>query len=158
MCLSNQHPYRAALAVGVLEIAGDRNGIFATSAQPMLRQIAAPRIADQYLRAGGRMVPQKCERTLGGLALIEQISGQDDIVARLDRSAIAERISFAGFLLAEVAMGAIIYPIYGMWMWGGGWMAHLGISAHLGHGASLAARHRGRGQPGRGLPPRRVAL
>ena len=49
--------------------------------------------------------------------------------------AIAERISFAGFLLAEIAMGAIIYPIYGMWMWGGGWLAHLGISAHLGHGA-----------------------
>jgi len=49
--------------------------------------------------------------------------------------AIAERISFAGFLLAELAMGAVIYPIYGMWMWGGGWMAHLGTSMHLGHGA-----------------------
>jgi Amt family ammonium transporter len=49
--------------------------------------------------------------------------------------AIAERISFAGFLLAEIAMGAIIYPIYGMWMWGGGWLAHLGTSLHLGHGA-----------------------
>jgi Amt family ammonium transporter len=49
--------------------------------------------------------------------------------------AIAERISFAGFLLAEVAMGAIIYPIFGMWMWGGGWLAHLGTSLHLGHGA-----------------------
>src|SRR5207244_2654595 len=49
--------------------------------------------------------------------------------------AIAERISFAGFLLAEVAMGAVIYPIYGMWLWGGGWLAHLGTSLHLGHGA-----------------------
>ncbi len=49
--------------------------------------------------------------------------------------AIAERISFAGFLLAEIAMGAIIYPIYGNWLWGGGWMAHLGTSMHLGHGA-----------------------
>jgi Amt family ammonium transporter len=49
--------------------------------------------------------------------------------------AIAERISFAGFLLAEVAMGAVIYPIYGNWLWGGGWMAHLGTSLHLGHGA-----------------------
>src|SRR5436190_18915971 len=49
--------------------------------------------------------------------------------------AIAERISFAGFLLAEVAMGAVISPIYGMWVWGGGWMAHLGTSLHLGHGA-----------------------
>src|SRR5262249_38061822 len=49
--------------------------------------------------------------------------------------AIAERISFAGFLLAEVAMGAVIYPVYGMWVWGSGWMAHLGTSLHLGHGA-----------------------
>ena len=49
--------------------------------------------------------------------------------------AIAERVSFAGFLLAEVAMGAVIYPIYGMWMWGGGWLAHLGTSMHWGHGA-----------------------
>ena len=49
--------------------------------------------------------------------------------------AIAERISFAGFLVAEVAIGAVVYPIYGMWIWGGGWMAHLGTSLHLGHGA-----------------------
>ena len=42
--------------------------------------------------------------------------------------AIAERISFAGFLLAEIAMGAIIYPIYGNWVWGGGWLAKLGTS------------------------------
>jgi Amt family ammonium transporter len=49
--------------------------------------------------------------------------------------AIAERISFAGFILAELAMGAVIYPIYGMWLWGGGWLAHLGTSIHWGHGA-----------------------
>jgi Amt family ammonium transporter len=49
--------------------------------------------------------------------------------------AIAERVTFGAFLLAEVAMGAIIYPIYGMWIWGGGWMSQLGTSLHLGHGA-----------------------
>lgn len=49
--------------------------------------------------------------------------------------AIAERISFAGFILAEVAMGAVIYPIYGNWVWGGGFLAHLGQSLHMGHGA-----------------------
>ena len=49
--------------------------------------------------------------------------------------AIAERISFAGFILAEVAMGAVIYPIYGNWVWGGGFLAHLGQSLHWGHGA-----------------------
>src|SRR6202022_4316361 len=49
--------------------------------------------------------------------------------------AIAERISFAGFICAEIAMGAIIYPIYGNWMWGGGWLSQLGNSLDLGHGA-----------------------
>jgi Amt family ammonium transporter len=49
--------------------------------------------------------------------------------------AIAERISFAGFILAELAMGALIYPIYGNWVWGGGWLSQLGHSMNLGHGA-----------------------
>ena len=51
--------------------------------------------------------------------------------------AIAERISFAGFIFAEIAMGAIIYPIFGNWMWGGGWLSQLGSSSSLGlgHGA-----------------------
>jgi len=49
--------------------------------------------------------------------------------------AIAERITFAAFIFAEIAIGAIIYPVYGMWVWGGGWLAHLGSSLDLGHGA-----------------------
>ena len=49
--------------------------------------------------------------------------------------AIAERINFKTFLLAEIAMGALIYPVYGMWVWGGGWLAKLGDSMNLGHGA-----------------------
>jgi Amt family ammonium transporter len=49
--------------------------------------------------------------------------------------AIAERVSFAGFILAEIAMGAVIYPIYGNWMWGGGFLSQLGHSVHLGNGA-----------------------
>jgi Amt family ammonium transporter len=49
--------------------------------------------------------------------------------------AIAERISFAAFLLAEVSMGALIYPVFGNWVWGGGWLARLGVSWNLGHGA-----------------------
>ena len=49
--------------------------------------------------------------------------------------AIAERVSFAGFIVAEILMGALIYPIYGNWVWGGGWLAKIGSSMHLGHGA-----------------------
>jgi Amt family ammonium transporter len=49
--------------------------------------------------------------------------------------AIAERVSFAAFILAEIAMGAVIYPIYGNWIWGGGWLSQLGHSLNLGNGA-----------------------
>jgi Amt family ammonium transporter len=49
--------------------------------------------------------------------------------------AVAERITFAGLIVAELAIGAIIYPVFGNWVWGGGWLAHLGQTLHLGHGA-----------------------
>jgi Amt family ammonium transporter len=32
-------------------------------------------------------------------------------------------------------MAAVIYPVYGMWVWGGGWLSQLGHSMDLGHGA-----------------------
>jgi Amt family ammonium transporter len=49
--------------------------------------------------------------------------------------AIAERMSFAGLIAAELALGGLIYPLFGNWVWGGGWLAHLGQTFHLGHGA-----------------------
>ena len=48
--------------------------------------------------------------------------------------AICERITFGGFLLAELFIGALLYPIFGCWVWGGGWMSQLGSTMHLGHG------------------------
>ena len=49
--------------------------------------------------------------------------------------AIAERVSFAGLIVAELGIGVLIYPVIGNWVWGGGWLAHLGQTFHLGHGA-----------------------
>src|SRR5438477_379734 len=40
----------------------------------------------------------------------------------------------AGFALAEIFVGAFLYPIFGCWVWGGGWMSQLGSTMHLGHG------------------------
>jgi Amt family ammonium transporter len=48
--------------------------------------------------------------------------------------AICERITFGAFLMCELFMGAILYPIFGCWTWGGGWMSQLGTTAGLGHG------------------------
>jgi len=48
--------------------------------------------------------------------------------------AICERITFWAFLLCELFVGAIIYPIFGCWVWGGGWMSQWGTTLGLGHG------------------------
>jgi Amt family ammonium transporter len=48
--------------------------------------------------------------------------------------AICERITFWAFLLCELFMGALLYPIFGCWVWGGGWMSQLGTTMSLGHG------------------------
>jgi len=48
--------------------------------------------------------------------------------------AICERITFWAFLLCEIFIGGILYPIFGCWVWGGGWLSQVGTTLHLGHG------------------------
>jgi Amt family ammonium transporter len=48
--------------------------------------------------------------------------------------AICERITFWAFLVAELFMGAFLYPVFGCWVWGGGWLSQLGQSKGMGHG------------------------
>ncbi len=48
--------------------------------------------------------------------------------------AICERITFWAFLVCELFMGALLYPIFGCWVWGGGWMSQLGATMNFGHG------------------------
>jgi ammonium transporter, Amt family len=48
--------------------------------------------------------------------------------------AICERINFWAFILCELFVGAILYPTFGCWVWGGGWMSQLGQTMNLGHG------------------------
>jgi len=48
--------------------------------------------------------------------------------------AICERITFGAFVLCELFMGALLYPIFGCWVWGGGWLSQLGATMGLGHG------------------------
>src|ERR1700732_3064724 len=48
--------------------------------------------------------------------------------------AVCERITFWAFLLCELFIGAILYPISGCWAWGGGWLSQVGSTLNLGHG------------------------
>jgi ammonium transporter, Amt family len=58
-----------------------------------------------------------------------------DTTATIVTGACAERWSFKSFCLFSVIVGAFIYPVFGGWVWGGGWLAQLGYRAGLGHGA-----------------------
>ncbi|HEY8418392.1 MAG TPA: hypothetical protein VIK93_10220, partial [Limnochordales bacterium] len=40
---------------------------------------------------------------------------------------VAERVRFKAYLAFAVLMTAIIYPVVGHWVWGGGWLAQLGF-------------------------------
>lgn len=57
-----------------------------------------------------------------------------DTAATIVTGGMAERWKFSAFIPFGVFMGAIVYPIYGMWVWGGGWLATLGANYGLGHG------------------------
>jgi ammonium transporter, Amt family len=46
----------------------------------------------------------------------------------------AERWKYAAFGVSSIFMGAITYPIYGNWAWGGGWLSKLGANYGLGAG------------------------
>jgi len=48
--------------------------------------------------------------------------------------AICERITFGAFVVCEVFLSALLCPIFGCWVWGGGWLSQLGLTSGLGHG------------------------
>jgi ammonium transporter, Amt family len=58
-----------------------------------------------------------------------------DTAATIPTGAMAERWKFSAFVIYGVFMAAIVYPIYGNWVWGGGWLSALGRNIGLGHGA-----------------------
>ena len=46
----------------------------------------------------------------------------------------AERWKYLAFAVSSVFMGAITYPLFANWAWGGGWLSQLGTNFGLGHG------------------------
>ncbi len=57
-----------------------------------------------------------------------------DTAATIPTGAMAERWKFSAFLLYGAFMSMLLYPLYGNWVWGGGWLSSLGVHAGLGHG------------------------
>jgi Amt family ammonium transporter len=57
-----------------------------------------------------------------------------DTATTIVTGAAAERWKFAAFAISTFFLGAITYPLFGNWAWGGGWLSQLGANFGLGHG------------------------
>jgi Amt family ammonium transporter len=57
-----------------------------------------------------------------------------DTTATIPTGAMAERWKYSSFVIYGLLVGSIIYPLYGNWVWGGGWLSQLGANFGLGHG------------------------
>lgn len=57
-----------------------------------------------------------------------------DTTATIPTGALAERWKFTSFVIFSLLVAGFIYPLYGNWVWGGGWLAQLGTNYGLGHG------------------------
>lgn len=57
-----------------------------------------------------------------------------DTTATIPTGGAAERWKFSAFMIYGCFIGSVMYPIFGNWVWGGGWLAQLGTNFGLGHG------------------------
>jgi Amt family ammonium transporter len=57
-----------------------------------------------------------------------------DTTATIPTGACAERWKFSAFCLYGCFIGTVMYPVFGNWVWGGGWLSQLGVNFGLGHG------------------------
>lgn len=47
--------------------------------------------------------------------------------ATIVSGAMAERTKFSSYCLYSIAISAVVYPVSGHWIWGGGWLAQMGF-------------------------------
>ncbi|WP_088186539.1 ammonium transporter [Desulfosporosinus sp. FKA] len=57
-----------------------------------------------------------------------------DTAVTIPTGAQAERIKFSAVVIGSFFISMILYPIYGNWVWGGGWLSQIGSKWGLGHG------------------------
>jgi Amt family ammonium transporter len=57
-----------------------------------------------------------------------------DTAVTIPTGAMAERWKWSSFLVYGLYMSMFVYPLFGNWVWGGGWLADLGANFGLGHG------------------------
>jgi Amt family ammonium transporter len=58
-----------------------------------------------------------------------------DTTCTIPTGSMAERVKYSAIVVGSFFVSMIYYPIFGNWMWGGGWLSTLGKNFGLGHGA-----------------------
>lgn len=56
------------------------------------------------------------------------------VAAMLPASVLLQRERVTAAMVTAFFVGALVYPLPGNWLWGGGWLSHLGTSLSFGHG------------------------
>ena len=57
-----------------------------------------------------------------------------DTTVTIPTGSMAERIKYSAMVITGFFISMFLYPLFGNWVWGGGWMATLGSTFGLGHG------------------------
>ena len=57
-----------------------------------------------------------------------------DTAATIPTGAMAERWNFKSFFIYGFFVSILAYPLFGNWVWGGGWLAQMGQNFGMGHG------------------------
>jgi Amt family ammonium transporter len=57
-----------------------------------------------------------------------------DTTVTIPTGAVAERIKYSAIVITSFFISMFLYPLFGNWVWGGGWLATLGKNFGLGHG------------------------
>jgi Amt family ammonium transporter len=58
-----------------------------------------------------------------------------DTTCTIPTGSMAERVKYSAIVITSFFISMVFYPLYGNWVWGGGWLATLGTNFGLGHGA-----------------------
>jgi ammonium transporter, Amt family len=58
-----------------------------------------------------------------------------DTTCTIPTGALAERVKFSSVVIGSFFVSMVFYPLFGNWMWGGGFLSTLGTKFGLGHGA-----------------------
>lgn len=57
-----------------------------------------------------------------------------DTTVTIPTGAVAERIKYSAIVITSFFISMFFYPLFGNWVWGGGWLSTLGKNFGLGHG------------------------